>query len=171
MNCFPAVIDVVPAYVFTFHPDDEKPLFRTHVKPFPPYRYGFAILMEKYSVFLLNRKSQGDIMCESIGKKEDKKLKYTYTTLFNNDFQNFSSEQFRRTLSTGELKLKKKCECVTGLEIADLIASPMKRYILRSRAGNRFEREIFDDELIEVIEPKIYQRNGCRIGYGIKLFP
>jgi hypothetical protein len=127
--------------------------------------------MEKYSVFLLNRKSQGDIMCESIGKKEDKKLKYTYTTLFNNDFQNFSSEQFRRTLSTGELKLKKKCECVTGLEIADLIASPMKRYILRSRAGNRFEREIFDDELIEVIEPKIYQRNGCRIGYGIKLFP
>jgi len=150
---------------------NKEQLESKYTRPYPPYRYGFAILMEKFSVFLLNHGSQGDIMCESIGKKEDKQLKYTYTSLFNNDFQRFSSEQFRRTLSSGDLKLKKKDKCITGLEIADLIAAPMKRYIIRNRTGLVFEREIFDDKIIEVIEPKIYHRNGCRNGYGIKLFP
>jgi hypothetical protein len=150
---------------------DKERVEKVYTKPFHPYRYGFGILMEKFSIFLLDRGTTGDIMCESIGTKEDKKLKETYLSLYQYDFLNFNSQQFRQVLSSRELKMKKKSECIVGLEIADLIAKPMRRYILKCRAKHIFPRETFDDELIEVIEPKIFQKYGRLNGYGIKLFP
>ena len=98
------------------------------------------------------------IIIERRGKKEDKKLE----------------EHFQRLLARGtgyvlpqrlkeyQLKItfKSKKENINGLQLADLIAYPIARYVIEpNRANPAFEQ----------IESKIYTKNRRR--YGLKIFP
>ncbi len=150
---------------------NKEDLESIYSKPYNPYRYGFGLLMEKYSIFLKRTGEAGDIVAESIEAKPDEKLKNTYTFLYENDFDFFHSEKFRKVLSSKQLILKKKSECCAGLEIADLIATAMKKYIIQTAISNNKIRPSFDDEIIECIKPKIFRSMGIEMGYGIKYFP
>ncbi|HMG16242.1 MAG TPA: DUF3800 domain-containing protein [Saprospiraceae bacterium] len=58
------------------------------------------------------------------------------------------------------INFKSKKENINGIQLADLIAYPIARYVIEpNRANPAFEQ----------LEPKIYSKNGKR--YGLKIFP
>lgn len=129
-----------------------------YVDPSNPYHLGLAFGLERIYSYLKERqqvKKRTHIIFESRGKKEDKDLEL----------------EFRRVCDGanrwGELPFdiiladKKSNSC--GLQLADLIARPIGRYILNPRQENR---------AYSVIEEKFYCNDkGKKEGWGIKCFP
>jgi hypothetical protein len=150
---------------------DKAALKNKYSNPRNPYRWGFGLMMERYAIFLKKHKGCGDIMVESINKKHDKKLEELYEFLYNNDFEYFKHTEFQNVLSSKQLKVKSKKACICGLEIADLLASTMRKYINTLYYPARNSGSVFDEQLINGIKCKILKKNGCETGIGIKKFP
>jgi hypothetical protein len=55
---------------------------RYQVWRFDPYHYCLAILVERYVLWLRAQKSVGDVMAESRGGKEDRRLKDSFNRVF-----------------------------------------------------------------------------------------
>ena len=125
------------------------------------YELALSFIIER-SVFYLDdikgKEKKLKIIIEKRGKKEDKQLE----------------EHFQRLLARGtgyvipqrlkeyslEITFKSKRENINGLQLADLIAYPIARYVIEpNRANPAFEQ----------VETKIYNKNGKR--YGLKIFP
>lgn len=125
------------------------------------YEIALSFIIER-AIFYLDDIKQPEkeleIIIERRGKKEDKKLE----------------EHFQRLLARGtgyvvpqrlkeyQLKItfKSKKENINGLQLADLIAYPIARYVIEpNRANPAFEQ----------LESKIYTKNRRR--YGLKIFP
>jgi hypothetical protein len=112
-------------------------------------------------VFFLNRKSsQGDVLAESRGGKEDMRLKSSYTRLWEYGTEFVSSEQFQKVFTSKQLKVKPKNNNISGLQLADLIAHPSRNEILQEQG--LLERAIapFAGRLIEILKGKYDQREG-----------
>ena len=85
-----------------------------------------------------------------------------YNTLLHRGSHDISAERFLNRFDD-ELKLRKKKDLEIGIEIADLCAYPIGRYILNNNEPN---------PAFDVIKPKMASSNtGGIIGFGIKLFP
>jgi len=154
---------------------DKKKLLKKYSKPFNPYRFGFALLMERYLIFLQQNNAKGDIMVESISKTHDKNLKKTYSYLYFNDMPQFklSCKEFQQYFTSCELKMKKKNMCVCGLELSDMLVSAMKKKILKEYYPDKELKCSFDDNVLLAINNKILKGNNGRgiNGIGIKVFP
>lgn len=59
-----------------------------------------------------------------------------------------------------KIKFKPKKDNDNGLQISDLIAYPISRYVINPRENN---------PPFKIFEEKIYHKNGNR--YGLKVFP
>ena len=59
-----------------------------------------------------------------------------------------------------KITFRDKKENINGLQLADLIAYPIARYVIEPKRAN---------PAFEVLEKKIYTKNGKR--YGLKIFP
>ncbi len=97
---------------------------------FHPYHYCLTVLLERYRGFLLAAGGHGDVMAESRGGSEDMELKRIYQELYERGTQFLSAETFQGVLTSRELKLKKKTANIAGLQLADLLAYPLKQDIL-----------------------------------------
>ena len=126
-----------------------------------PYSYAMNALTDLYDQWLGLVGGTGDVMAESRGKNEDRELK--------RDFQKFMIEsgslpdvqEYRRSISSSQIKLNLKTDNITGLQLADLLAYPSKRGILLGSG------RISDNppspatlRLIEAIRPKSHKRNA-----------
>ncbi len=80
-------------------------------------------------------------------------------------------EDIDETITSKELKIKAKSANVSGLQIADLLAYPLYRYALKVFKLKDDGRETFNEQIIEVIKPKIYKGGSKIMGYGLKLLP
>lgn len=132
-----------------------KELLKTHyADPSNPYHLALGFGLERIYSFL-NEKQQTQkrthIIFECRGKKEDKDLEL----------------EFRRVCDGSNLPFdiiladKKSNSC--GLQLADLIARPIGRYLLDPAQDNR---------AYSIIEKKIYcDKRGKKEGWGIKCFP
>lgn len=125
------------------------------------YELALSFIIERAIFYLDDIKEKEktlEIIIEKRGKKEDKQLE----------------EHFQRLLARGtgyvipqrlkdynlEITFKSKRENINGLQLADLIAYPIARYVIEpNRANPAFEQ----------VETKIYNKNGKR--YGLKIFP
>lgn len=123
-------------------------------EPDNPYDIGTKFCMERL-LYFLNRHDQklpSTIIFEARGKKEDKDLELTFLRLMQKrDFQG----RFNMRI------LPKIADC-TGLQIADLVARPIGRYVLNPNQPNR---------AFDIIKHKIDSPNGKMDGYGLKIFP
>lgn len=125
------------------------------------YEIGLSFIIERAIFFLDDLKtniSGLNIIIEKRGKKEDKKLE----------------EHFQRILARGtgyinpqriqsynlSIQFKPKQENINGLQLADLIAYPIARYVLEPDRVN---------PSFDVFERKFYNKKGKR--YGLKIFP
>lgn len=125
------------------------------------YELALSFIIER-AVFLLDDMKDDNkelqIIIEKRGKKEDKQL----------------DEHFQRLLSRGtgyvsalrlsnyslSITFKDKKENINGLQLADLAAYPMARFVIEPDRAN---------PAFDLISSKIYSKNGNR--YGLKIYP
>lgn len=131
---------------------------------YDPYHYCLAILLERFSFFLSSKNTHGDVMAESRGGKEDKRLKASFLKLWNEGTQYVPPDKFQEVFTSKQLKVKPKANNISGLQLADLIAHPSRNEILYE--NNLLERPIapFASKIISILQKKYYQQDGRVFG-------
>ena len=125
------------------------------------YELALSFIIER-SIFYLDDikedQKELEIVIERRGKKEDKKLEEHFQRLLARG----TGYVVAKRLADYNLKItfKNKKENSNGLQLADLIAYPIARYVIEPKRAN---------PAYELIEPKIYTKNKKR--YGLKIFP
>ena len=99
-----------------------------------------------------------DIIVERRGKREDTTLLNYYNKLRFTGMHHISPERLAEHM--GSFGFSKKTENVSGLQVADLIAYPISRYVLNPEKQN---------QAFDVISSNVYTSNGKRL--GLKIFP
>ena len=140
---------------------------------YDPYHLSMKLMIERYVLWLAERNGTGDIMAESRGGAEDRRLKKSYSRLYLNGTDYLNKSALQRYLTSVSLKVKPKSANVPGLQVADLIAHPcFKRH---HSDHNKVPPELtqFESQLMSVVCDKKYHRskNGEIEGYGRKWLP
>lgn len=115
-------------------------LKRRYIDPFSPYDLAFGFVFEK--VFKYGCNNGVDyihFICEARGPKEDQDLHNTFELLKKKDSPN-EIRQFPRFIDQKKLEsihvrleFRKKQSNIIGLQIADLIVSPIARTVLKEK--------------------------------------
>lgn len=138
---------------------------------YDPYHYCQEILLERYRLLLDIRGAVGDVMIESRGGGEDKRLKKSFRNLMEKGTQFLTAEDLQKVLTSKELKVKPKSINIAGLQLADLIAHPIRRWFFKNILNKDDGKVTFADEIIKVLEPKFFKYSGKIEGYGAKKLP
>lgn len=140
---------------------------------YQPYHYCLAVMLERFILFLHYQGVSGDVMVESRGGLEDRRLKDSYKKLFESGTDKISAKLWQECLTSKELKVKPKSSNITGLQLADLIAHPSCREILLDNKLIRDSRKTFGDKISAILRADKYLRSsqGKIEGYGKKLLP
>ena len=110
--------------------DKEAYLRSSHSHTPRPYSYCLTALTERYSRWLNDIGGTGDVMTESRGKREDKGLKEDFHQYMTGGANLADAQELLRSVSSSQVKLNLKTDNITGLQLADLLAYPLKRGIL-----------------------------------------
>ncbi len=140
---------------------------------YEPYHYCLANLTERYIRFLEGGGSVGDVMAESRGGREDRRLKDSFLRLFNRGTDYVAQDRFTKVLTSKQLKIKPKSSNIAALQIADLIAHPSRQEILSKNKKIIYSQEKFGQKIIKILNDSKYDRSpaGKIDGYGRKLLP
>ena len=135
-----------------------------HVWRYEPYHYCLALLLERYAIFLEQHQAQGDVMAESRGGKEDRKLKDSFIRLWESGTEYITPERFQKVLTSKRLKVKPKANNISGLQIADIIAHPSRTEILLENSQRETQLAPFAKKIVAILEAKYYQHGGKIFG-------
>lgn len=145
---------------------------RYSIWKYDPYHYCQEILLERYKLFLDINDAVGDVMIESRGGAEDRRLKKSFRTLMDNGTHNINPEQLQKNLTSKELKVKTKKSNIAGLQIADLLAHPTRRWAFKNLMSMKEDKLTFADQINEILENrKFFRYKGQINGYGVKKLP
>jgi hypothetical protein len=125
------------------------------------YELALSFIIERAVFFLddvLQTEKELEIVIEKRGKKEDKKLEEHFQRLIARGTGYVSSA--RLVDYAFKINFRGKKENINGLQLADLIAYPIARYVIESKRAN---------PAFDLIAPKIYSKSNKR--YGLKIFP
>jgi len=138
-----------------------------------PYHYCLKVLIERYVFVLEAGGHRGDVMIEHRNRREDTKLENVFLALNVNGTDFVSAERIRACVTSKNLKIMPKEKNIAGLQLADLIAHPSRREILIQAGIVDDPRQIFGDEICEILRADKYHRSrsGRITGYGRKLLP
>ena len=131
---------------------------------YDPYHYCLALLLERYIFFLEHHHLNGDVMAESRGGKEDRRLKASFSKLWENGTDFIGPDRFQNVLTSKQLKIKSKSNNITGLQIADIIAHPSRNEILIENKALKRELAPFAKRIIQILQKKYYQKEGKIFG-------
>lgn len=126
-----------------------------------PYNYALKILVERF-VYELSERAHldtGIIIAESRDDAENKRLFQEWESLKKSGTKYISKYQLN--LKIRDLKLKNKAENVVGLQLADLIVSPIGRKILGKETKEDYT----------IIEQKFRRIKGSIKGCGLIVLP
>jgi len=125
------------------------------------YGLSLSYIIER-TIFFLDSQEEEKIelytYVEKRGKKEDAALLNYYNEVLDRGTYFVKPSRIKSYFKSFEFKDKK--ENIIGLQIADLAAYPITRYVLDDCAVNN---------AFDIIEPKIYTQNGRK--HGLKIFP
>lgn len=131
---------------------------------YDPYHYCLAVLLERF-VFLLDRlDARGDVMAESRGGKEDRRLKASFARLMERGTEYLDAERFAARLTSRQLKVKPKTNNIAGLQLADLLAHPSRNEILVENQYEDVKLGPFARRVVEILATKYYQCGGWVFG-------
>ena len=124
-------------------------------------------MLERYAFWLSEQKAEGDVMGESRGK-EDLELKKEYRRIWlDGTIQKPDSSLFQTKLTSKEIKIKPKTSNIPGLQIADLLAYPLKEKLLHERSIRKNFVGTFSEKIYSAVEKKIRRSSfGRTAGYG-----
>lgn len=139
---------------------------------FDPYHYCLTILVERYVLWLRRREAVGDVMAESRGGKEDRRLKDSFERAYSMGSDFIRPEVFDAYLTSKSLKVKPKSNNIAGLQLADLIAYPSFRATLARHEGLPLP-DNFGGRIAQILEESKYNRSprGEIEGWGRKWLP
>ena len=115
------------------------------------------------AVMYLGRSSEKMMFrIESRESHNDKKLSKVYENFRNNNHRFIKTEEIQRKFI--ELAFNQKTQNIAGIQIADLAAYPIGRWILDKTKKNK---------AYEIIETKFHKKPGIKdyLNYGLKIFP
>ncbi len=135
---------------------------------YDPYHYCLAALLERFSFFLSRRRLAGDVLAESRGGTEDRRLKESYSRLHRSGSDFVGPEMFERVLTSKQLKVKPKANNVAGLQLADLVAHPSRNEILDELGLLGRPIAPFAQRVIAILQAKYDNLNGQIAGCGKK---
>ncbi len=142
-----------------------------HAGKADPYHYCMEILVERYVMWLVEKRSRGDVMAEARGASEDRRLKEVYAALYAEGNGFVEGQHFAERLTSSQLKVKPKRDNVAGLQLADLIAHPSYKAMLAARLGRPLDAT-FGGTVGQILQDTKYRRRGSRIeGIGRKWLP
>jgi len=127
---------------------------------FEPYHYCLEILLERYLYFLGSKDVRGDVMAESRGGREDRKLKEAYQKLWDEGSHFVGPTRFQSIFTSKQLKIKAKANNISGLQLADLIAHPSRNEILHERGLLDRQLAPFAKNVITILQGKYYVYEG-----------
>lgn len=134
---------------------------------YDPYHYCLAVLLERFVFFLDRTDAVGDVMSESRGGKEDRRLKDSFARLWERGTDYIDPQRIQARLTSKQLKVKTKANNVAGLQLADLLAHPSRSEVLRDHGLQRADLAPFAARVVRVLRDK-YDQQGDRV-YGKKL--
>lgn len=145
---------------------------RYQVWRYDPYHYALAVLVERFIAWLREHNHMGDVMAESRGGKEDRRLKDSFEGIYLHGTEYVRPDEFARWLTSKQLKVKAKENNIAGLQMADLIAHPSFKATAARHAGHALT-DNFGSEIAKILEEQKYYRNykGKIEGWGRKWLP
>ncbi len=145
---------------------------RYQVWRFDPYHYCLTVLVERYVLWLKRNHATGDVMAESRGGREDRRLKDSFERVYERGSDFVHAEEFSIYLTSRQLKVKPKANNIAGLQLADLLAHPSFRATF-ARHQNDPLSDNFGGQIARILEDSKYDRSprGRIEGWGRKWLP
>lgn len=145
---------------------------RYQVWRFDPYHYCLTVLVERYVLWLQSKNTHGDVMAESRGGREDRRLKDSFERVYEQGSDFIRPEVFSICLTSRQLKVKPKSNNISGLQLADLIAYPSYRAFLARRNKQPLPTN-FGGKIAQILEASKLHRSpkGQINGWGRKWLP
>lgn len=149
---------------------DKAEHHRRGIDPIHPYHACLAALMDRYCGWLRYKNAVGDVTAEARGRTEDSRLREAYANVFHVGTAGFRPGFHSGTLTTKDLKLKRKADNIPGLVLADLLAHPAKTAVLAEYSLADPVMRGFGYELQKVIAEKLHRDDTGRVpGHGTLL--
>jgi len=147
---------------------DKRTHSEKYTSPFHPYHYCLAAMLDRYSGWLDYRNAVGDVMAESRGDEEDLQLMQAYRRVYESGTLMFGHEHHQRVLTSKEIKVRRKAANIAGLQLADLIAYPVKQACLLEEGRIADPGDVFGKEVLKAVENKFNAHEGLGKvpGYG-----
>jgi len=131
---------------------------------YDPYHYCLAVLLERFVFFLEREDAHGDVMAESRGGREDRRLKASFARLWERGTDYVEPRRFQERLTSKQLKVKTKANNIAGLQLADLIAHPSRQEILHENGLVRRAPAVFAEKIVAILQSKYDQVPGRVFG-------
>lgn len=125
------------------------------------YEIALSFIIERTIFFIDDMPGSNhelEIVIEERGKNEDKKLEEHFQKLMARGTGYVTAK--RLADYNPQILFRNKKENINGLQLADLVAYPIARYVIDPERAN---------PAFDLLESKIYMKNGKR--YGLKIFP
>jgi len=125
-------------------------------------------MLDRYDGWLGYKDSVGDVMAESRNGKADMALKQAYQDVYDHGkYSMFRPEFHSRVLTSRKIKIKPKEADIPGLQLADMLAYPLKQAWLAERGVLPSVGE-FGARLVQATCGKFNrnERTGKLAGYG-----
>lgn len=122
----------------------------------------FQFILERSVMFLGRSKEKIIFRIESRETHNDKKLAQIYEDFRNNDHQMFKKDEIQTKLL--DLSFNQKIQNIVGMQLADLVAYPIGRWVLDKSKENK---------AFVYIEKKFHKnpKGVDYLNYGLKIFP
>lgn len=130
-----------------------------YAQPIHPYHFAMTALVERYGFWLNENRQRGDAMVESRGRTEDGQLEAVYRKVATVGTFYLKAGGAQKAFTSKSLKVRPKTDDIAGLQLADLLAHPIKMQGLVER-GHCEPRGGFARELAAAARPKYRDYHG-----------
>jgi len=147
---------------------DKQIHLERYSSPFHPYHYCLAAMLDRYSGWLNYKNAVGDVLAESRGREEDLQLKDAYGRVHESGTLMFPREHHQRALTSKKIKIRRKSANIAGLQMADILAHPVKQACLMERGCVPDSGDVFGKRLYQAAQSKFNANKwkGKINGYG-----
>jgi len=140
---------------------------------FDPYHYCMRALVERYVLWLNRHGLTGDVVAEPRFKKQDKRLKRSFSYIYDHGTEHIPANLVQKCLTSREVKFDPKSANVCGLQLVEMIAHPSHQAIKSQFTGEPMTAR-FGREIVDVLIRQRYSRHPVtRVieGWGQKRLP
>lgn len=133
-----------------------------YVTPSNPYDLCLQFILERSVMYLGRSEEKMIFRIESRQTHNDETLAKVYEDFRNNDHQLFNKDEIQSKLV--DLSFNQKVQNIVGMQISDLIAYPIGRWVLNRTQENR---------AFDIVKDKFHKRprSTAFLNYGLKIFP